>query len=64
MAKLRITMEKVAEKMKSGENITFVDVRPKQTKGSIPGAMHIPAKSMDEHLDEIPKEGTVVTYCT
>jgi rhodanese-related sulfurtransferase len=51
-----------------GEPLTFVDARNpvawKESRNKLPGAIRIPADEVDGHIDELPREGKVVTYCT
>jgi 3-mercaptopyruvate sulfurtransferase SseA len=64
----RITPEEVKARMDGGETFVFVDSRSAQSwKGStkkLPGAIRVPSSEVAEHLDEIPREGVVVVYCT
>jgi rhodanese-related sulfurtransferase len=52
----------------SGAPVTFVDARNPVAWGEaaskLPGAIRVPADEVTEHLDELPSDGTVVTYCT
>lgn len=45
---------------------TLVDVRDRTDfeVGHIPGALSIPLTELGRKLDEIPRERTVITYCT
>ena len=68
MEATRVTAEEVKERMARGEQFTFVDTRNPQAWGEadtkLPEAVRVPADEVDEHLDEIPRDRTVVTYCT
>ena len=48
--------------------VTFVDARNSEawaeSKQRLPGALRIPADEVDHHLGELPKQGTIVAYCT
>lgn len=46
--------------------VVVVDVRNAEgyTAGHIPGALHIPLGSTQSQVSSLPKEKTVVTYCT
>ena len=68
MEATRVTVEEVKERMDRGEQFTFVDTRnPKawaESTTKLPGAMRIPAEEVEQHLNEIPRDRTVITYCT
>ena len=57
-------MEKLKDLMDSVD-VTLVDVRedPEWEAGHIPGAVHVPLRTLMQNLDQIPKEQPVVTYC-
>jgi rhodanese-related sulfurtransferase len=54
--------------MDRGEPFTFVDTRNPQAWGEadtkLPGATRVPADEVEQHLDEIPRDRAVITYCT
>jgi len=64
----RITVGELQERMSRGEQFTILDNRnPKawsdaQTK--LPGALRVPADEIERHLDEIPRDRVIITYCT
>lgn len=64
----RVTVDEVKERMDRGEEFTFVDTRnPKaweEATTKLPGAIRVPADEIEERLDEIPHNRTVITYCT
>ena len=64
MAK-RISVDDVAER---GEDVFFVDTRNPQAwaeaETRLPGAIRVPADQVEQHLADIPRDRTVVTYCT
>jgi rhodanese-related sulfurtransferase len=64
----RITVDEVKQRMDRGEQFTFVDSRnPKawaQADKKLPNAIRVPAEELEQHLDEIPKDRAVITYCT
>jgi rhodanese-related sulfurtransferase len=64
----RVTVDEVRERMDRGEPFTFVDTRNPQAWGEaemkLPGAIRVPADELEQHLDEIPRDRTVITYCT
>jgi len=68
MEATRVTADEVKQRMDRGEAFTFVDTRNPQAWGEahakLPHAIRIPADEVEEHLDEIPHDRTVITYCT
>jgi len=68
MEATRVTVDEVKERLDRGESFTFVDTRnPKawaEAETKLPGAIRIPAEEVEQHLDEIPHDRTVITYCT
>ncbi|MDQ3917473.1 MAG: hypothetical protein M3348_03275 [Acidobacteriota bacterium] len=64
----RVTAEEIKERMGRGEQFTFVDTRNPQAWGEsdvkLPGAIRVPADEVGEHLNEIPRDRVVITYCT
>ena len=64
----RITVDEVKERMERGEQFTFIDSRNPtawgQSDKKLPNAIRIPAEELEQHLDEIPKDRAVITYCT
>ena len=68
MEATRITTDEVKERMDRGEQFAFVDTRNPTAWGEadkkLPNAIRVPAEELDRHLNEIPKDRTVITYCT
>ena len=64
----RITVDEVKERMDRGEQFAFIDSRnPKawaEAESKLPNAIRVPAEELEQHLDEIPKDRAVITYCT
>ena len=64
----RVTVDEVKERMDRGEMFSFVDTRNPQAWGEattkLPGAIRITADEVEQHLNEVPRERTVITYCT
>ncbi len=64
----RITVDEVKQRLDRGEQFTFVDTRNPQAWAEadkkLPNAIRVPAEELEQHLDEIPKDRTVITYCT
>lgn len=68
MEATRITVDEIDERLKRGEEFAFVDTRNPQAWGQsdrkLPNAIRVPADEVDQHLDEIPRDRAVITYCT
>jgi rhodanese-related sulfurtransferase len=68
MASNRISPKEANARMSAGERVVFLDARnPKAWEESdrkIPGAIRVPADAVEEHIDEIDKDSTVIAYCT
>ena len=68
MEATRITTDEVSERMERGEQFTFVDTRNPVAWGEsdekLPNAIRVPADEVAQHLNEIPKNRAVITYCT
>ena len=69
MAELeRITIDEVKKRMDKGEPILFVDTRNPTNWGEsdvkLPGALRIHFSELEQHLDELPRDRQIVTYCT
>jgi rhodanese-related sulfurtransferase len=68
MEPTRVTVDELKERMDRGEQFAFVDTRnPKawgEAETKLPGAIRVPADDVEEHLDEISRDRTVITYCT
>jgi rhodanese-related sulfurtransferase len=64
----RVTVEEVKGRMDRGEPFAFVDTRNPVAWGEsdlkLPGAIRVPADELEQHLDEIPRDRAVITYCT
>jgi rhodanese-related sulfurtransferase len=68
MEATRVTVEELKTRMDRGEQFTFIDTRnPKawsEADTKLPGAIRVLADEVEQHLEEIPKDRTVITYCT
>ena len=53
----------VAESIKEGAYILDVRIGPETKKGMVPGAKNIDMLVLGRHLDELPRDRTIVTYC-
>ena len=68
MEATRVTVDEVKERMNRGEEFTFIDTRNPNAWGEaqtkLPGAIRVPADEVEEHVSEIPRDRTAITYCT
>jgi len=68
MEATRVTVDELKQRMDRGEQFAFVDTRNPTAWGEaekkLPGAIRLPADEIEKHFDEIPKDRTVITYCT
>ncbi|MBI2817360.1 MAG: hypothetical protein HYX72_10510 [Acidobacteria bacterium] len=64
----RISIEEIKRLKDNNQPMVFLDSRnPQAWAGSdekIPGAIRVPADQVIQHLKEIPKGRTIITYCT
>ena len=64
----RVTVDEIGERLNRGEQFAFLDTRNPQAWGEsdqkLPGAIRMPADEVDQHVNEIPHDRTVITYCT
>ena len=68
MEATRVTVDEVKQRMDRGEVFTFIDTRNPtawgEAKTKLPGAIRVPANEVEQHLNEIPRDRSVITYCT
>ena len=68
MAPTRVTADEIIERMNRGEKFAFLDARnPKawsESDEKLPGALRVPADELEKHLDQIPRDRTIITCCT
>lgn len=61
----RIGIEEVRRRM---EELVFVDARSATALSrnplQVPGAIHAPAKNLDESFKRLPRNRALITYCT
>ncbi len=61
----RISLEDAKHQM---GDVVFVDVRSttalKRNPQQVPSALHVPLKELDEQAKRLPRDRTLVTYCT
>jgi hypothetical protein len=64
----RITVEELKQKLDAGEEVAIVDLRHsldfESSPETIPGAMHIDAKELQENDGRLPRDREVILYCT
>lgn len=64
----RIDVDEVKRRMDKGEPMIFIDTRNSHDWGEsdvkLPGALRIHYKELEEHLDELPRDRLIITYCT
>jgi adenylyltransferase/sulfurtransferase len=65
---LRISVDELRKRMESGEDFVLIDTRNPQewakSEVKIPEAIRLPLDKLDEVLPSIPKEKSIVAYCT
>jgi len=68
MEATRITTDEVRERLDRGEEFTFLDTRNPtawaESDKKLPNAIRVPADELAQHLNDIPKDRAVITYCT
>lgn len=64
----RVTTDEVLERLRRGAPLVFVDTRNpqawKMAQTKMPEAIRVPAEGAEQHLSEIPRDRTIITYCT
>jgi len=64
----RITVEELKQKLDAGDELAIVDLRHsldfEASPETIPGAMHIDAKELQEKNNLLPRDREVILYCT
>jgi rhodanese-related sulfurtransferase len=64
----RVTTDEIKKRMDRGEPIRFIDSRNPKAWGEsaekLPGATRIPVDEIRQYADELPRDRTLVTYCT
>ena len=64
----RITIAQLKKKIDTNELILFIDTRNPHDWGAsdikIPGARRIHYSELEQHVDELPRDRTIITYCT
>lgn len=64
----RVTVDEIEERMNRGEAFTFIDTRNPtawaEAETKLPGALRLPLDELEQHLAQIPRDRTAITYCT
>jgi hypothetical protein len=64
----RITIEEAKRRLDSGEAIAFLDARAddawRTADTQIPHSVRVPPNAAEAHLDDVPRRGLIVPYCT
>ncbi len=64
----RITTEQVADRMRRGERVVFVDARSAHAYGQaseqLPGSIRIAPDAIEGHTEAVPRDAVAVAYCT
>jgi rhodanese-related sulfurtransferase len=64
----RVTAEEIRERLARKEQLAFVDARNpeawSQSDEKLPGAIRIPADEVAKHVGDLPRDRTIITYCT
>jgi rhodanese-related sulfurtransferase len=64
----RISIDEVKQRLDSGEPILFIDTRDPEAWDEsdikLPGALRIHFSEIEKHLDKLPRDKLIVTYCT
>lgn len=68
MQQTKLTVDDVKGRLDRKEPIVFIDSRNakawSESDMKLPGALRVPADEVAAHLGEIPRDRTLVTYCT
>jgi len=64
----RISPAEVKKRIDRGEPVLFIDARNQHdysaSEVKLPGALRIHYTEMEQHLNELPRDRLIVTYCT
>lgn len=60
-----VHVDELVDAIQSGEDFLLLDVRKKDEvqQGMLPGAQHIYLGHLEKHLDELPPDKRIVTFC-
>lgn len=63
-----LTAQELKRRLDAGENLVVVDVRQpvgsEVYPGTIPGSIRIPPAELPERYQELPRDRTIVLFCT
>lgn len=61
-----ISADRIKALLDGGEKVLFVDIRPVKDyqEKHVNGARSVPVRELEKRLDEIPKAGRIVVYCS
>lgn len=63
-----LSVDQVLERMNRRESLTFIDARNPQAwseaKTKLPEAVRVLGSELDKQLPGIPRDRTIITYCT
>jgi sulfur-carrier protein adenylyltransferase/sulfurtransferase len=63
-----LTADELKRRLDAGANLVVVDVRQptgyEVYPGTIPGALRIPPAELPERYQELPRDRTIVLFCT
>ena len=64
----KISVDVLRKRLDRGGDVFFVDARNPvawgQAETKLPAAIRVPADQVEQHLADIPRDRTIVTYCT
>jgi rhodanese-related sulfurtransferase len=64
----RITVDEVRERLARGEPLAIVDARSAKSwdeaETQIPGSIRVPPDDVAGHAGDVPRDRSVVAYCT
>ena len=63
MANTKLPPEEVAKLIKKGAFLVDVRSKLEARRGIAPGATNIPLLRLKSHLNELPRDRTIVLYC-
>ena len=65
---VRITSAKLKKMMDSGQPVLIIDTRSpsawRESNVKLPGALRIYVDNLEKHLDKLPHDRQIITYCT
>jgi rhodanese-related sulfurtransferase len=64
----RITPDEVKARMDRGEKFVFIDARNPEawaeSNVKLPGAARLRPEEAEKHVGDLPRDRTIITYCT